>query len=379
MAKRRQQIGRQLRRETREQKGRERFVENPTPKKAQHIAGAEANREYKPVLRGLRSEVAGSRRREGELSNWYGGLSNQIGQTQQNAAATSAAQEKALNERLAQAGAQDTSALQAQAAQNAALATQLGGPANTAGQAEAARGAQALAQQRVALTSPVSAERANFQNYLGNRQTSALERGIEAHRLETARRRKIKEDLRAGKKERGEAAVADLEKLREGARDYAIQNKAFGQKNQEFAAERQENAIERAQKARENAADRAVSRFSAGSTRISSEASRRNAATEARKARREEREMRHSGGLTPVERKDRQENRQNATAAVHRTIRANGVPQTPQEWAGLEAIVAKESGVGARQASEAVRRYKQRISARNGGAGAVGKAVAPGF
>lgn len=361
MAKRRNQIKRQLRRETREQKGRERFIENPTPKKARHIAGAEANKEYKPILRGLRSEVAGSKKREGELGSWYGGLASQIGQAQQSAAASSAAQEKALTERLAQAGAQDSSALQAQASKNAELAKLLGGPTNTAGQAEAAKGTQALAQQRVSLTSPVSAERANYQNYLGGRQTSAIERGIEARKAETSRRRKIKEDLRAGKKERGQAVVSNLEKLREGARDYAIQKQAFGQKGKELAVSSREAAIERAQKARENAADRRISSRNAAT-------SERNAATSERSQHNTARHYREEGkhsGLTPTQRRDRKESNQDAGAAVRRTVKANGVPKTAQEWAGLEAIVAKESGVGAKRAAEAVRRYKKRTQSRN--------------
>ena len=36
-------------------------------------------------------------------------------------------------------------------------------------------------------------------------------------------------------KERGSAVVANLEKLREGARDYAIQKQAFGAKGKEAA------------------------------------------------------------------------------------------------------------------------------------------------
>src|ERR1700759_3240570 len=93
-----QQIGRQIKRETRERKAQSRFIESPTPKKARHIAGAEANKEYKPVLRGLRSEVAGSKKREGELGSWYGGLSNQIAQAQQSAAASSQNAENSLTQ-----------------------------------------------------------------------------------------------------------------------------------------------------------------------------------------------------------------------------------------------------------------------------------------
>lgn len=346
--KRRNQISRQLKREGREAKAQERFVASPTPKKARHTARAEANAAYKPVLRGLRSEVAGSNKREGELSGWYGGLTAQNQQAQQSAASTSAAQEKALTERLNTAGAADSSALAAQASKNAELAKQLGGPTNTAGQAEAAKGVQALAQQRVALTSPISTERASSQGYLAQRGISATERGIEAHKAETSRRRKIKEDLRAGKKERGQAFVSNLEKLREGARDYSIQKQAFGQKGKEFAAERQENAIERAQKARENAADRSVSRFSAGSTRISAEASRRSSNASARNATTAERKLRKegkSGGLTPTQRRSAHRLQKNANVTAHSLYSAaKKKPSDPASWNAFVILVGKEVG-----------------------------------
>lgn len=363
--RRRQQIGRQLKRETRERKGQERFIESPTPKKARHIAGAEANKEYKPVLRGLRSEVAGSNKREGELKDWYGGLTAQNAAAQQSAASTSAAQESALTQRLAQAGSADTSALAAQASKNAELAKLLGGPTNSAGQAEAAKSAQAVAQQRVALASPLSAERASYQNYLGQRGISSTERGIEARKAETSRRRKIKEDLRAGKKERGQATVSNLEKLREGARDYAIQKQAFGAKAKEFGAEQQENAIERAQKARENAADRKVSAFSAGSTRISAEASRRssrassrNATTAERKARREARE---SGGKGGVNRKAIAAARNQYEAG---TKDAEGNHVGWNSWGELATAVAKESEITPAEARAAVNRIKKRVESK---------------
>lgn len=375
MAKhRKQQISRQLRRETREQKSQERFVASPTAQKAKRTARAQANVVYKPVLRGLRSEVAGSNKREGELKDWYGGLTAQNQAAQQSAATSAAGQEAALTQRLANASATDSSALGAQVSKNAELAKQLGGPANSAGQAEAAKGAQAVAQQRVALTSPLGAERASYQNYLGQRGISATERGIEARKAETSRRRKIKEDLRAGKKERGQAVVANLEKLREGARDFSIQNKAFGQKTQESALGAKEAARDRRLKAREGAANRSISSRNAAT-------SERNAASTERSQHataRHYREEKKRGGLTPTQRRNQKESNQDAAAAVGRTIKANGVPKTPQEWAGLEAIVAKESGVGSKRASEAVRRYKQRTAPTQRKEGVL-KGIAPGF
>lgn len=363
MAKRRQQIQRQLKKQAREAKAQARFIESPTPKKARHIAGAEANKEYKPVLRGLRSEVAGSRKREGELKDWYSGLGAQNQQAQQSAAATSQAAESALTQRLSNASASDSSALQAQASQNASLAKLLGGPTNTAGQAEAAKGAQAVAQQRVALTSPLTAERASYGNYLGQRGVSATERGIEARKAETSRRRKIKEDLRAGKKERGQAVVANLEKLREGARDYAIQKQAFGQKGKELGQSAREAALDRSQKARENAADQRISGAKLGlesrKTRTS-EAELENETRKTNQAGRKIKKEGKSGGRTPSQvREDKHSNRNAATAA--RTLyKAAGSPQWSQkQWTIFVQRVAMEDGIDYPEAQRAVAKLRQ--------------------
>src|SRR5262249_45945206 len=110
--KRRNQINRALKRDRREQKSRSEFINLPTSQKARRTARAQANVAYRPVLRGLRSEVAGSKKREGELKDWYGGLNAQNQQAQQSAAATSQAAESALTQRLSDASASDSSALQ---------------------------------------------------------------------------------------------------------------------------------------------------------------------------------------------------------------------------------------------------------------------------
>src|SRR4051794_40315333 len=123
---RRQQINRQLKRERREQKSRSEFIRSPTAQKAKRTARAQANVAYRPVLRGLKSEVAGSRKREGELKDWYGGLTTQNQQAQQSAAATSQAAESALTQRLANASASDSANLKDLASKNEALGKLLG-------------------------------------------------------------------------------------------------------------------------------------------------------------------------------------------------------------------------------------------------------------
>lgn len=339
--KRQKQIGRQLRRETRERKAQARFIESPTPRKAGRIAGAQANKEYRPVLRGLRSEVAGSNKREGELKDWYGGLTAQNQAAQQSAAASSQAAETALTQRLANASASDSANLKDLASKNEATGKLLGtnqvGASNAASNAA---GATSIAQQRVALTSPLTAERASQQGYLAQRGISATERGIEARKSETSRRRKIKEDLRAGKKERGQAVTANLERLREGARDYAIQKQAFGQKSRESALSARQDAADRRLKAREGAADRAIDIAKVGQ-------GQRKIKNEERKIRNEEREK-------PDD--DKREGRRNASA----TARSLYDQRKWKSWSQLERAVRKESEVSPAEARAAVARLRKR-------------------
>jgi len=359
--KRRNQISRALKRDRREQKSRSEFINLPTAQKAKRTARAQANVAYKPVLRGLRSEVASSRKREGELKDWYGGLTAQNQAAQQSAAATSQAAESALTQRLANASASDSSALAAQASKNADLAKLLGGPTNTAGQAEAAKGAQAVAQQRVALTSPLSAERANYQNYLGQRGISATERGIEARKAETSRRRKIKEDLRAGKKERGQAVVANLEKLREGARDYAIQKQAFGQKGKELSQEARQAAADRRLKAREGAADRSIDQAKLGISQAKLGLEQRKTNQAGKKLRREAREARQERGKGGVNRKAIAAARNQYEAG---TKDAEGNHTGWNSWGELATAVAKESEISPAEARAAVNRIRKRVEAK---------------
>lgn len=373
--KRRAQINRQLKRE---QKGRQRFLEIPTAKKARHTAGAEARKEYTPVLRGLKSEIRGSRKREGELKDWYGGLTAQNQQAQQSAAASAQSAESALTQRLANASAADKANLDSTAAQNANYAKLLGSSQVGASNAPAnVAGTTALAQQRVALTSPITAERASYQNYLGQRGVSATERGIEARKSETSRRRKIKEDLRAGKKERGQAAVANFEKLREGARDYAIQKQAFGAKSKEAAMSARQEAADRRLKAREGAAGRSIDIAKLGQGQ--------------QKIRNEERKIRQTGRKIKLEKQEAAGGKggvsNNAISAARNLYgRGQKNPETGKlegwtSWGALATEVAKESEVSPAEARAAVNRIKKRVEAKKHGKRAkeVGAQRHPGF
>lgn len=375
--KRRNQISRALKRDRREQKSRSEFINLPTAQKAKRTARAQANVAYKPVLRGLRSEVAGSKKREGELGSWYGGLTSQIGQAQQNAATSSQSADSALTQRLADASASDQTALKEQASKNEALGKLLGtNQVGVSNAPSASAGATAIAQQRVALTSPLTAERANYQNYLGQRGVSATERGIEARKAETSRRRKIKEDLRAGKKERGQAVVSNLEKLREGARDYAIQKQAFGQKGKELAVGSREAAQDRALKAREGAADRSIDQAKIRQTQEKIGLETRKANQAGKKVRREQREAQQATGKGGVNRKAIAAARNQYEAG---TKDAEGNHVGWNSWGELATAVAKESEVTPAEARAAVNRIKKKVEAKTRRTKAVKKALPSGW
>jgi hypothetical protein len=378
--KRRNQINRQLRRETRERKSQQDFIKLPTAKRARRTAAAEANVQYKPVLRGLRSEIAGSRKREGELKSWYGGLTAQNAAAQQSAATSSQAQESALTQRLANASASDSANLQDLASKNEATAKLLGGPTNSRGLAEAAAGNTAVAQQRVALTSPLTAERASQQGYLAQRGISATERGIEARKAETSRRRKIKEDLRAGKKERGQAVVGNLEKLREGARDYAIQKQAFGQKGKELGQEAREGAADRRLKAREGAADRSIDQAKLGISQAKLGLEQRKTNQAGRKVRREARE---TGGKNGVSHKAYAAAKSHYETGTTRKIlnKKTGEWETRdnlpyKSWGELANEVTKESEINSVEARRAVARIRKEAEAQERRIGAEKQAKA---
>lgn len=229
-SQRRQRLKQQARKARREVKAKERFTGTHTPKQAAHIAGREAQAEYGPIKRSLRSDLRASRKREGELGQWYGQLAADIGTATAAGSDLYAAQQAEISKRLADAGVTDRASSAGLSAADAQAAALLGGAADAKGAASRAAAGTALAQQRVTMAAPLAAEGANFLRYQGARKVSARERGIEARQGESARRRKIKEDIRAARKEQGGKKVERLEALREGDRDFSIQQDVAGGK-----------------------------------------------------------------------------------------------------------------------------------------------------
>jgi len=321
--------------------------------KAKRQAHAEAGLRFNPLRESIRAEGRASHQREKDIGNWYGQLEQTMAQGEQQSAAAAAAARAGLQKQMetAQAGSQANQA--AIAGQNADFAKLVG--ANPAAFAPSAQQSAAAASQRdlaqVALSAPIIASGANQAAFLAAQKGNAGRDSIYQRLQENKRGRKIKEDLRRVKGEMGLAQVEGLGKLREGERNYHIQQQAFGQKGRQFAAEQGLERQKLGQEARSEAFDRSYK-----------EQKLRN---EGRKINREGK----GGGLTPSQRRTRKESRESAGAATWRTIKANGVPKTPQEWAGLETIVAKEDGVNASQARAAVKRIRAKLRHKSGGTG----------
>jgi hypothetical protein len=278
---RRQRLKAQARKTRREVKAQERFTGTHTPKQAAHIAGREAQAEYGPIKRSLRSDLRASRKREGELGQWYGQLASDIGTAAEQGADLYAAQQAELTKRLADAGAADSASSAALANTDARTAALLGGPVDAKGAALRDAAKTALAQQRVTVSAPLAAQGADFLRFQGARKVSARERGIEARQGESARRRKIKEDIRSARKEQGGKKVERLEALREGDRDFSVQKVvAGGKEGYNRAIEKQAALGLRGDKVTAAATLGAASQY-AGADRRTAAATERSAKTSA--------------------------------------------------------------------------------------------------
>lgn len=231
------QAGREARR-TRQQ---EDFVGPYTPKQAHKVAAASVKTEYRPTERQIASEIRGSKKREGEISDWYSDLENQYAQGQQSAASAADAANAATAASLQQSSANTSNLLQGLASRDAAFAAQVGGPTDVAGQQKQVEAAAAAERLRATLQAPVIANRAiNVASYGSKRATAALA-GIQAHKEEGTRRQKEKSDLRALKGERGAAIAKAISGLREQDQNFSTQQAALGVKTNEVGAKEHYN------------------------------------------------------------------------------------------------------------------------------------------
>lgn len=365
-------------RTAREQKEKQRFVEPLTGKRAMHIAKANANLEYRPIERAIQSEIKGSQKREGEIGQWYGGLDNLIAQQQAAGKASDQAATDAINSQVAGANAQSAEGLQQIAAQNASRATLAGGAASPTLQSTAALGNANLAATRTALNAPTIQAQSSFQKFTGGRRVSAAERGIEARKANASTRRKMMQDKLNARLEKGRAITSGLSKLREGERDYRIQNKAFSLNKQEAAQNAANDAASQRTSARNArtsetnaeiaAKNAATSARNAANSERGTNISGRNAKTAEKKANREAAKERYerehpgkTGGPTQSQKYNANQESQSVRKAIPDTLkryRSAGHPiKSPAEVAEFTAEIAKITGAEYSVAAREVQRF----------------------
>jgi hypothetical protein len=329
-----------------------------TTSQARHMAGAEARAEYGPTIRAAKQEAAGSRQRQKQIGQWFGGLEGQVNQAAQ---ATDASYAQANNALLAhaKAAADAGAAAQGQVAQSNAALTQLTGADPSLMAPSLAEGAAAAGQRAITnqvLAAPILQAGASQAGYLRNTGLNAQRESIEQRGLESKRRLKIREDLTALRKERSQKAVGNFRDIRGEERDYGIQRQAFGLEKQGLAQDAREGALDRASE------ERRSQRSAAQDER----ASMRSARTSRRNSR--ESNKGGGGGLSPDERQDRQEGRRNAMVTARNLYRAaKKPPQTNAEWSAFVQLIAAEEEISPQEAQWAVNRLRKKL--KGGGTG----------
>jgi hypothetical protein len=345
------------------------FLAPRNGRQAARVANAEAGAEYNPGIRESREQIAGSRKRQQDLGHWYARLARDFAGAQKAGAAALRSIEDTTTQQLAEAG-QRSSADQARlGSEDAALASMIGGPRDTAGLSKIAQAGAAAQRARVALTLPTEQEQANFVANLGGQGAAARMQGIEARREEQQRRDKLRFDLTSQRKEKGAARVANTEKIREADRGYESELAKLRLARREARSAAEAAAAEAALaqlKAQREARQDAIGNRQA-QERIGIE--RKNARTSARSQRATARHYRveNRGGLTPSERNSRREHSHDAMSAAKAQL-AIKVPKNAKQWAQFEAALVEKLGSSyAAEAARAVAKLRKAQAARNRG------------
>lgn len=385
------------RREAREQKQRENFTRQPTPAQAAHQAKAAVNVEYSPVTRGIRQELANSRAQQQKGVQWYNQLGSELAGAAGQEEAGAAALGNTLTAQLAQANATNAATLAKQEAANAQFAATTGTPTAT-GQAGAAGNAQS-ALTGIALNAPIEANARNEAAYTRRLGLVQREQGHEYAQGQIGARKKIRQDLVAAQKQKGQAYVGRLAEERESARKQELDKKAFELEGQQTALGAQQEAEKLKQSEVQSQRSAATSRgnsertaaSSAASTaasQTSAEASARNAQVNAAEHAEERRYRRSHGGRspaevkearkenrrTPVEKRERQEEYKSAyqtAKSVYNVISSSKEFQTlapKEQWALLEQAIAKR-GVEGPAVAWAVKKLREQSTAVGPGPG----------
>lgn len=333
------------------------FIAPHTGRQAGAIANSEAGTEYNPGIRESREQIKGSRKREGDLGSWYAQLASDYNQGQAAGAAALKSVEDTTSAQQAEASARSGSQQAALSASDEAFAQLVGGPKDTEGLAKIAQAGAAAERARVDEAKLPISEQANFTARLGSDKAAARMQGIEQRRAEQRRRDKLKADLTAQRKEKGQARVSNKEKIRESDRGYVREGQQLKlQKREAAASERQAAAqaalaqVEAARQARQDAIGNRQEQERIG-------ISAKNARTSARSQRATAKHYRTSGGkngvLSPGEQNTNKKERQNAAALVHSAVVQAGPPKSKAEAAELERL-AVEAGGAPREVHRAV-------------------------
>lgn len=345
------------------------FLAPRTGREAGAAANAAAGAEFNPEIRELRTQAKGSRKREGDLGQWYAQLAADYqGASSEGAAALQSIQDT-TSAQLAEASGRSSADLAKLSADNEAFAKLTGGPIDTAGLSKIAQAGAAAERSRVALNVPVAEEQAHFIGRLGGEKVATRMRGVEARGEERDRREKIRKDLTGVRKEKGLARATRKEEIREADRGYSLSLKEMAAARAEArAAERQaaaDAALASVEASREARQDAITNQQAAERIGIS----RKNARTSARsqKATAANYKEDNKGGMTPAERRDRQEHAGDALSQAKALLKIK-VPKTSKQWAQFEAELQKRLGSSySAEASAAVAKLRKVQAAKKQG------------
>lgn len=331
-----------LQRKREEQK---RVTEPLTPKGVRQETRRSTNLRFRPLEREIAGEKRASDRRVKEVGSWW---NQYLAEVNQGRAETQAAYDAAgasAAGQMAQASAIDNANTQRLNQDESASAALRGvSPSNAPAQREAAMQGQRnyLATAQAGTTAQLGA---NQFGYLTDKRRIGAGQSIAARKEEQRRGRSYLADMRDVRRERGDYAATKRGEIRDKERDYLIQRGAFGLDKKEAA-----------QNARDDAADNATAARNAATSERNASTSERNAATSEKNAKK------GPGGMTPSEKRDAKEARQNASATTWRLIKQYGTPESPKEWADLQEAVAKETEVSPAAAAAAVKRIRARLA-----------------
>lgn len=306
--------------------------------------------EYGPLDRTLGSEIRGSRRREQEIGDWFGQLGSSIDQSAQQTDASYGQANAAMlaNIEAAQKAAQ---ANQAQIAGGNADFAALTGADPTAfaqGTQEAAAAASQRGLTQAMLAAPIAQAGASQAAHLRNLGLNAGREAIHQRGLEGKRRQKIKQELLAARRERGQKTVERFGEIRDKEADRALErwkvNKAFPLEQAEMA---------------QNARD---DEFDNNLDLAEEERLRREEARKQAEFGHEKKQDKKGGGLTPSERNAKRSKWNNARAAALTLYRTKEWGSKERDgWEALTKAVMREAEVAPAMARAAVNRLRKRV------------------